>query len=90
MFVVAIFNTISFSIFMLFGIFSVKFCFAFVSWFTIGFVVEIIKQVIEEYGVRQGEDNGPTWVTAFVEQQLKRMEKGDAELELKMEITLIN
>lgn len=67
----------------IFGDSSIKFCLAFFSWFAIGFIVEIVEQVIEEYGVRQGEDNGPTWITAIVEDQLKRVEKCDAELELK-------
>lgn len=66
-----------------FGDSSVKFCLAFVTWFAIGFIVEIVEEVIEEYGVRQGEDNGPAGIAAIVEDQLKRMEKGDAELELK-------
>lgn len=84
MFIVAIFYTISMSIFkMIFGDSSIEFCLAFVSWFAIGFIIEIVEEVIEEYGVRQGEDNGPTWITAIVEDQLERMEKSDAELELK-------
>lgn len=86
MFVVAIFNTITVPIFkMTFSDSSVEFRFAFVSWFAIGFIVEIVEEVIEEYGVGQGENNGPTWIAALVEDQLKRMEKRDAELELKKE-----
>lgn len=85
MFVVAVFNTIRMPIFITFGTSGIKFCFAFTTWFSIGFIVEIVEEIIEEYGVRQGEDNGPAWVAAIIEDQLKRMEKGDAELELKNE-----
>lgn len=86
----AIFNTINMPIFkMTFGASSVEFRLAFVSRFAIGFIVEIVEEVIEEYGVRQGENNGPTWIAAFVEDQLKRMKKSNAELELKKTIITI-
>lgn len=51
--------------------------------FAVGLVVKVVEEVVEEDGVRESEDDGPARVSAVVEQKLRGMEEGDAELELE-------
>lgn len=56
---------------------------SFLGRFAIRLVVEIVEEVVEEDGVRESEDDGPARVAAVVEEKLRGVEEGDAELELE-------
>lgn len=53
----------------------------------VGLVVEVREQEVKEDSVGKGEANRPARVAAVVEDQLRGMQEGDAELELKREKT---
>lgn len=61
--------------------------------FAVCLVIEIIEEIVEEDRVRKSEDDGPTRVAAFVEQELSGVEEGNAELELegeKMNVKMVS
>lgn len=56
-----------------------------ITGFTVSLVVEVVEEVIEENGIRKCEHDGPAGVAAVVKEELRRMQKGYAKLELWME-----
>lgn len=46
-------------------------------------LIEVVEQEIEEYAVRQREEDGPARVAAIGVDQLRRVQKGQAELDLE-------
>lgn len=54
-----------------------------VTGFAVGLVVEVVEEIVEEDGVGQREDDRPARVAAVIEQELRRVQERNAELELK-------
>lgn len=48
---------------------------------SVGLVIEVREEIVEEYGVRKREVEGPAGIPTVVEEELRRMDEGKTELE---------